>query len=334
MKRYWSLIKKDLLIHAKDPIGFLFFLGFPIIYLVAFSFMMKVVHKDLTIDVDKNLAYKFNNQDTILVDYLGEKVKLALNYRSKESLLKDFEKERIPAIYYSENGENILYVNINKTKGATVYKFLDSYFSIRKKDSFVLKKKQNFNFALLNMVLNFFIVFGSITLASSSLADEIKKQNILLLLKSGLSYCSILVSKLLFTLVLQILLFFIFYLFCSFSGLLDINLNFFLYLPLIIVPTAMVGIFLSSISTKSNITLPIMMLLWFPSMFYPLVKDNLNSVVKFLLQFDPLILVTDFIEQAFRNDINLETVVYIVISTIVFFIISMLFVKKTTLKNS
>ena len=333
MRKFLAMIVKDIRIQFKNPFLFLFFLGLPIVYLLLFRFMIFNSSNDLEFYVDRNLSYEFNSTDTLVVNYLEAPIKLSINYMRKDSLLAEFNKGKLPVIYYKENNEKIMHLNLNKEKATIIYNILEEKFYPVKFKKFTLKKTFSMNYMLLSMVFNFLLIFSSLSYGSTYLGSEISKQNILLLLKSGISKSEIILGKIVGIFLIQILAFTVFYVFATSSGMLAHTPKLFFYLPFIIIPVALVGIFISSITPNENIQRMLPMLLWFPSMIYPTIKSNLSDISRFLINLDPLVVVSELVEQIIRNDISIYTIAILSTSALLFYFLSIFFLKRTIIKS-
>jgi len=333
MKKFIALVVKDFKIQYKSPFMLIFSLGLPLLYLFLFGYMEKSSSDNLRVWVDKNLAYEFDNKDEDYFEYLEEKLPVKIEYMDKVSMLEDFEKGKLPVIYYLENGERTLYLNMNKNKATFGYHLIRSKFNPMTTKHFNLKKKFSMNYALLSMVFNFLLVFSSLNYGTALLSLEIKKHNILILLKSGITKAELIISKLIGVFIMQILTFAVFYSVAILTKQLTLNLTMIWYLPFIIFPTAMLGIFIASMTANDNIKGILPMLFWFPSIFYGVLKDTISPVTEAILKINPIILVSELIEQIIRNDVSFTLLGTISAITIAFFFLSIFFMKKTIIRS-
>ena len=109
MKKFIALIVKDFKIQYKSPFMLIFSLGLPLLYLFLFGYMEKSSADNLKAWVDKDLAYEFDNKSEDYFEYLEEKLPVKIEYMDKTSMLEDFEKGKLPVIYYLDDGENSLF---------------------------------------------------------------------------------------------------------------------------------------------------------------------------------------------------------------------------------
>ncbi len=333
MKKFFALIIKDFKIQYKSPIMLIFSLGLPLLYLFLFGYMEKSSSNNLKVWVDKELANEFEDKDVDYFEYLEEKIPVNIEYMDKEDMLVDFDKGQLPVIYYLEDGQKTLYLNMNKNKSTLVYHLIRNKFNPIVSKHFNLKKKFSMNYALLSMVFNFLLVFSSLNYGSALLNLEIKKHNILILLKSGISKAELIVSKLLGVFVMQILTFTVFYIVAILTKQLSLNITMICYLPFIIFPTAMLGIFFSSMTANESLKSILPMIFWFPSIFYGAIKDSISPITANILKINPLILVTELIEQIIRNDVSMQLLATISAISLVFFFLSIFFMKRTIIRS-
>ena len=333
MKKHIALIIKDIKILYKNPVVLIFSLGIPILYLFLFNFMVNSSGENLKLYVQNELSGEFDGKDEITLEYLEAPIPLSIEYVEKDSLLSEFEKGKLPIIYYIENDENIIYLNTNKEKSALVYSLLREKFYPITEKKFILKKKFSMNYALLTIVLNFLLLFSSMNYGTSMLHHEIQKHNILLVLKSGISKAELLLSKLACVLIIQLVSFGLFYSLAVSTGMLTFSFSLLVYLPVVVIPTATVGLFFSSITANDMVKGYLPMLLWFPTIFYSVIKDSLNPFVEFILKLDPLILLTELVEQIIRNDVSMNLVFMIAGITVILFFLSLVFMKRTIIKS-
>ncbi len=333
MSKYIALIVKDIKILYKNPVVLIFSLGIPILYLFLFNFMMNSSGDNLKLHVQKELSQEFGGKDEITLEYLESPIPLNIEYVRRDSLLMEFEKGKLPIIYYMDGEEKVVYLNTNKEKSGLIYALLkDKFYPITEK-RFTLKKKFSMNYALLTIVLNFLLLLSSMNYGTSMLHHEIQKHNILLVLKSGISKAELLLSKLVCVLLIQIVSFGLFYSLAIATGMLTFSFSLLIYLPVVVIPTAMVGLFFASVTANEMIKGYLPMLLWFPTIFYSVIKESLNSVVEFILKLDPLILITELVEQIIRNDVSINLVIMIGILTVVLFFLSLILMKRTIIKS-
>lgn len=311
----------------------IFTLGFPLMYLFLFGFMEKSSGNNLKIWVDEELSYEFEDKTQTNMQYLEETIPINIEYVKKEQLLDDFDKGKLPVIYYLNAGEKTLYLNMNKNKSTLVYNMLQSKFYPIETKHFNLKKKFSMNYALLSMVFNFLLLFSSLNFGSALLNLEIKKHNILILLKSGISKGELIISKVLGVFIMQIVTFTIFYSVAILTKQLTLNLNMIMYLPFIIIPTSLLGIFFSSVTANEGLKAILPMLFWFPSIFYGAIKESLSPIVTMILKINPLILLSELIEQIIRNDVSYQLLITISGITVVLFFMSIFFMKRTIIKS-
>ncbi len=333
MRKFIALVIKDFKIQYKSPFMLIFSLGFPLLYLFLFGFMEKSSANNLKIWVDKNLAYEFDNQDQQSFEYLEEIIPVNIEYADKEELLLDFDKGKLPVIYYLDEGEKTLYINMNKNKSTFVYNILRSKFYPIETKHFNLKKTFSMNYALLSMVFNFLLLFSSLNYGSALMNLEIKKHNILIILKSGVSKGELIISKLLGVFAMQILTFTVFYSVAILTKQLSLNLAMIWYLPFIIIPTGMLGIFFSSVTANEGFKAILPTLFWFPSVFYGAIKESLSPLVTTILKVNPLILISELIEQIIRNDVSYQQLFIISGTTVILFFMSIFFMKRTIIKS-
>jgi len=333
MKKFIALIIKDFKIQYKSPLMLIFSLGFPLMYLFLFGFMEKSSADNLKLWVDEDLAYEFDNQKQQSYEYLDGLIPINIEYAPKDELLSDFDKGQLPIIYYLDDGEKTLYLNMNKNNSAFVYNILRSKFYPVETKHFNLKKKFSMNYALLSMVFNFLLLFSSLNYGSALMNLEIKKHNILILLKSGISKGELIISKLLGVFAMQIVTFIIFYTVAILTKQLSFNLTMIWYLPFIIIPTGMMGIFISSITANEGLKAILPMLFWLPSIFFGVIKENISPLTTIILKLNPIILISELIEQIIRNDVSYQLLFIISGTTIVFFFLSIFFMKRTIIKS-
>ncbi len=333
MKKYVALIVKDVKILYKNPVVLIFSLGIPILYLFMFNFMINSSGDNLKLHVQKELATEFDNKSEIILQYLEAPIPLNIEYVSKDSLLNEFNRGKLPIIYYQDAGEKIVYLNTNKEKSGLIYSLLKEKFYPITEKKFTLKKRFSMNYALLTIVLNFLLLFSSMNYGTSMLHHEIQKHNILLVMKSGISKAELLLSKIACVLLIQIVSFGLFYTLAIATGMLSFSFSLLIYLPAVVIPTAMIGLFFASVTANEMIKGYLPMLLWFPTIFYSVIKDSLNSVVDFILKLDPLILITDLVEQIIRDDVSTNLVMMIGLITVVLFFLSLILMKRTIIKS-
>lgn len=333
MQKILAIVKKDLKIMFKSPMALVLFLGMPLGYLIFVQFIVANETNDLKFHVANSLAQDFNNKDTLTINYLEEPVKITVSYLQKDSLLAEFEHGNIAIAYYEEAGEKVMHLNMNKNNANIIFNILKEKFYPVKEKKFTLKKKFSMNYMLLSMVMNFLLIFSSISYGSSFLEDEIQKQNILFLLKAGLRKSEIILSKILGVLLIQLVAFTIFYLVAVLTGMLQNSLSLFLYLPLIIIPAALTGLCISSITTNKSLKGILPMLFWFPSLIFPLIKENISDITATIIKLNPLVVVIDLIEQVIRNDISGTTLISLSVSTLFMFTLSIIFLKRTIIKS-
>jgi hypothetical protein len=311
----------------------IFSLGFPLLYLFLFGFMEKSSGNNLKVSVDENLAYEFDNQNQQSFEYLDGLIPINIEYATKEELLSDFEKGKLPVIYYLDEGEKTLYLNMNKNNSTFVYNLMRSKFYPIEAKHFNLKKRFSMNYALLSMVFNFLLLFSSLNIGSSLLDLEIKKHNILILLKSGISKGELIISKVMGVFIMQIVTFAIFYSVAILTKQLTLNLNMIWYLPFIIIPTSLIGIFISSVTANEGLKSILPMLFWFPSIFYGAIKESLSPLVTMIMKLNPLILLSELIEQIIRNDVSYQLLIILSGISVVLFFMSIFFMKRTIIKS-
>lgn len=333
MRKFIALIIKDFKIQFNSPLMLIFSLGFPLLYLFLFGFMEKSSSNNLKVWVDQDLAYEFDNKEQENFEYLDGLVAVNIEYVAREKLLADFEKGQLPIIYYMDNGEKTIYLNMNKNKSTFVYNLLQSKFYPKETKHFTLKKQFSMNYALLSMVFNFLLLFSSLSYGSALMNLEIKKHNILILLKCGISKGELIISKLIGVFAMQIVTFIIFYSVAILTKQLSLNLTMVCYLPFIIIPTGMLGIFFSSVTANESAKALLPMFFWFPSIFYGAIKDSLSPLVANILKINPLILISELIEQIIRNDVSLSLIITISGITVVLFFVSIFFMKRTIVKS-
>lgn len=333
MRKFIALIIKDFKIQYKSPFMLIFSLGFPLLYLFLFGFMEKSSGNNLKVWVDRDLAYEFDNKNQQSFEYLDGLIPVNIEYVDKEALLLDFDKGKLPVIYYLDDGQKTLYLNMNKGKSTIVYNLLRSKFYPIETKHFMLKKKFSMNYALLSMVFNFLLLFSSLNYGSALMNLEIKKHNILILFKCGISKAELIISKLIGVFLMQIVTFTIFYSVAILTKQLSLNLTMIWYLPFIIIPTGMLGIFFSSVTANESLKGLMPMFFWFPSVFYGAIKESLSPLTATILKINPLILISELIEQIIRNDVSLQLIATISGITIVLFFISILFMNRTIIKS-
>jgi len=333
VRKFIALVVKDFKIQYNSPLMLVFSLGFPLLYLFLFGFMEKSSQNNLQLWVDEELSYEFEDKTQTNLQYLDATIPINIEYAKREKLLADFDKGKLPVIYYLADGEKTLFLNMNKNKSTLVYNMLRNKFYPVETKHFNLKTKFSMNYALLSMVFNFLLLFSSLSFGSALMSLEIKKHNILILLKAGISKGELIVSKLLGVFVMQVLTFIVFYTVAILTKQLSFNLAMIWYIPFIIIPTGMLGIFFSSVTANESVKALLPMFFWFPSIFFGIIKESISPLTATILKINPLILISELIEQIIRNDVSYQLLLIISGTTVVLFFISIFFMKRTIIKS-
>lgn len=332
-RRLFSLIKKDLKIQFKNKFALFFFLGLPLIYLVFFNFIGKKKQGHLEIYCQKELSSQFADRDTVYSEYMGVRLPLAVKYIEKNELINQFNKGEITAAFYKENDEIILNLNTNRKDAQQIYNSVREYFYPIMVHHFKLRKIFSMQYILFGIVFNFLLLYSSLNYGSSLLSRELLGHNILFLKKSGLSNLEIIFSKALTVLVMQYAVFTVFIIIGKLMNMLEGGYQFYIYIPLIVLPSAVVGLFVSSITKSQELRGILPVFLWFPTIFYSMIKDDVSFFTKMLFLLDPLVTVSEFIEQVQKGNPNLDTMLLIAGFTVVFSIVGALFLKRTIIKS-
>ena len=327
------LIIKDLRIQFKSIFELLIFYGLPIVIALLMSFMFKGIGKNLIIYVEEKLANDFNNKEEITVEYIEKDYTIAIEYLSKDIIIENIAKDRYPIAYYEENGKKILYINRSNRKSDVLYDLIYNYFYPITEKKFEIHSVQNISYNILSIGINMFIIMASLSLAIYSLREEIVDKNILILKKAGITNFEILISKLLYILIIEMPFFTIYYFLLLKLNIIEYNLALLYLLPIIIILSAQIGLFISSITINRHHQTILMYFLWMPSLLYFIIEKSLSNISKILLRINPLINNSILIDQILRKDVSFYTIIYCVITFIIFFVLSLIFMKRTILKN-
>lgn len=293
----------------------------------------KVDYGNLILYVDKDLAYLFDNESMIESHYIGSPVIIDLKYLERDRLLEDLEKEELPIVFYKTDVGNTIYLKANEHITQITYSVIKDWLNTIEEPVFHVKTQVRADYTIIIMVLNILFIFGSLNRASSLLSTEINGQNMLILMKSGLMRYQIVFSKILCVFIMQLMIFIFFYLIALKLDLMDFSLMLIGFFPLLIFPSAIVGIFFVSVSNNETIRHFLPTIWWMPSLFYGFLKDEISTLWTFIIELNPLISTVELLGQILRNEVNKHTIVTLMVSSAFVLVLSLVLLKRTVIKS-
>ena len=332
MKKLYFLIKKDLMIEFSNKVKVFFFLAIPFFYFFVMNFLSSVVTDNINVNVDKTLKGVFKNRNCIYVSYLTDnKIKLNLIYKDFNELKKAYKDEKINFFLYKKG--KMIGITMKKADEKTrlVYELIYRYFYPNKVFKFE-KIESKFNYSLF-LVLNIFIVLGSMMMAMHSLRREIEDKNITMLLKAGITPVKLIISKILFVFFSMNLLLGIFV--AVFQMLYKNVFNFSMIVPLylLIIFSISTGLLISNITINPTMQSNLLYILWMPSLFFRFFKEYIGNMTVLFFFLDPLIFIADFLERLLNLHISNWDYIILVTGTIFFNWVSISLLKKRVLNG-
>lgn len=325
---------KDIRIEFGNRLGLLLFMGLPLVFLFLLNYANEGMVAKCTVYVDAALHGDFQGRTSAEVSYLGEPVEIYFLYLPKKEILEDLESGRCPLGIYRDDVEGkTIHLNPSHEGSMKTYHVLREFLMPMAGTEFALRQSTSFQSPVLALVVNLFVILGSVSFGRTSLRRELADKNILFLLKAGLSPAQILTSKLLFVLVLMNLLFALFMKVAQGMIAAELGLTALLLLQPVIILSTLTGLFLSTISLRAQVQSFLQTLLWLPSFFYPLLKATLPALPLLLLKANPLILATEMLDSMLIEQAAPLLIGTLALVGTLLFIVSIFTLNRAILRN-
>lgn len=327
----FKLVKKDIIILTKKPQVPLYYLLFPIIFIIIMSFISSNLYKNLSIYIDSNLANEFSNKKSIKINYLGTNLEINLKYKKKEEILTLFKNKEINICLVLENNNKTFYLNKSDSKAPLIYSIITTY--LNRTSNFKTKVSQNLSKNLALLAIFFITVFASTNIPQNSLSEDIEKRTIYMLKKVGFKSGEIILSKIVYSVFSNLILISLFTLALYKFNIFKIDLYFFLWTLFAIINSSIVGITISSISIEKEISGGVSTILFFSALYFPLIENSLNIKLKILFYLNPLLLSLKLSNNALTNAINLNLILISIPVILIFYFISIIMLNKQLTKS-
>lgn len=333
MKNIFSLVKKDLKLQIRNPFLMLAFFVVPIIILIFTGYISFSSSKSLTIVVDERLKEKFNQKKSLDVTYLNENSELNITYHAMHTINKKILNKDIEVAFFIEDNKEILYVNKNGYNSSRIFTLLRDYLHPVKTKDYITRIENSSNVDVITLIISFLIIMGSITMASTTLAMELENQTVVLLLKCGYHILEIFIAKMLFILVIEVIFFSILYfLIIQFFIIENVFLIIFI-IPFIICSASLVGLFISSLTTRREMQSIFLMLFLMPAVLYSRIENGLPLIIKSLLNLNPIVNCFRIISSSLKNNVEVSSIFIGLLSFVLFLVVSYFLLKKNIKKN-
>lgn len=326
----WHLVKKDLRFFFKNWASLIIFFLLPIFGLSLSIGLFFNLNKELTVYINNENRALFENVPTINNDTFLIKV----CYSSINEIKKIIQEGGCAVALYNSGSDNTLYINRSIQKSTVIADAVKNHLLIKRG---IIQNIQYDNFPgvyIFLMLLNALIFLGCLSLTSSSLAQEIENQTILLLKKSGFSFNKIFIAKILSVIIIELPVYYLIITFCVIINIIPFTPFLILAGPLALILASGCGIILSSITIKREIQSALMLIFILPSFYLAQTGPGIKtSLVNYLLYVDPMALATDLIRNICYKVIDPLQWFAVIVSILLIFSISKIFITKNLIKN-
>lgn len=330
MKKYSTLFIKDLIRCIKNPLSIIIVVFIPLLICGIISFLSFNSMKSVTIFVDKRLKMDFK-QDFIEYDINGQKRIVRLSFLDLSQINAVLQSEKEPFVYLISNNIKTFYVDGSVQNSESIIRILGTYYS---GEGFPFKiefRKSEWE-SLISMLLILLVIMSSITLSSSFLSTEIEQQNLLLLRKAEIPLISVLISQALSILLIIGVIFLFLYLIVN-NTVIKLPIRLVWLVPIASFFGSLAGFFVSSITIKKEIQQVLLLLVTIPTIVYQQLEKTMGGMVRFLIELLPSIQGVKILLYGIKIE-NSFNILISIISLVLFFVITLSFLKRNIIKNA
>ena len=335
MKKILAVIKKDIILQSRNLNELLYAIAFAIIIIMLFSFTQ---NSNITVGIEKGLENRIGyivEIQGIKIDFLNDELIIKTEFHEKDELIELMQNNNYPVIIYTGSDGLTLKMNTRDPQALTAYLLMSRIFNGVTKDNFNTSLVSSADNSIIMMVISLALIFGGASRGSTIIFQEKNDGTLNLLYKSGLNSSSIILSKLIFTLIVMIVILISIGLFGYFTNTINlfsswINVVWLIY---ILIPISILGNFIGIVSKTVDESRSLQLILFMPAMLYSTLINLIPDTYHAILRLHPGIAVTQFYERILEGHFDIYLFVAITTVSVVMLVINTLLLRNSAKKR-